>query len=152
MFNSYAPFAYDAVFAAAYGIKLAVERADGDFNIIKNGTALLEALYDVEFDGATGHIKFNSNGEVDGKYTIVQLQGDEYKTLGTWDNFNGLDFSVSTITLPGGTVWTFSNGKFTCDNCTEQEASPSFGAIEFLVAIFTSLVLAEVFRRKRKTN
>ncbi len=153
MFNSYAPFAYDAVYAAAYGIKLAVERAGGDLNVIANGTALLDALYDVEFDGATGHIKFNSLGEVDGKYTVVQLQNDEYKTLGTWDNVNGLDITVSSVTLPGGSVWTVSNNKFTCsENCTSEESFPGFGILEFLVAVFSTVTLIEVFRRKRKSS
>ena len=153
MFNSYAPFAYDAAYAAAYGIKLAVERAGGDLNIIANGTALLEALYDVEFDGATGRIKFNDLGEVDGKYTIVQLQGDNYETLGSWDSVNGLDITVTQITLPGDSVWTYSNGKFTCtENCVAGQVSPGFGLAEFLVAVFSSLVMIEIIRRKRKSN
>jgi branched-chain amino acid transport system substrate-binding protein len=40
--------------------------------------AFQNSIAAVEFDGASGHIKFDSNGEVGGNYDVFIVQGDEF--------------------------------------------------------------------------
>lgn len=66
---AYSQFGYDAVMAIAKAIE-------------KAGTtepeAVKEALYTVEFDGASGHIAFDKYGEVEGKeFTWYQVENGQ---------------------------------------------------------------------------
>ncbi len=141
-FNSYAPFAYDAVFVAAHALA-AAGTTDGE--------TLLKELYKVEIDGATGHIKFNELGEVDGKYNIVQLVGDDYQTIGSWDSVNKLKLNSGTLTLPGNSEWKVENNKATCTaNCRSTAATPGFGTVELFAALIILVGLVEVIHIKRK--
>ncbi|MHA2293547.1 MAG: ABC transporter substrate-binding protein [Candidatus Hodarchaeales archaeon] len=91
-FNSYAPFAYNAVYVAAKGIA-AAGTTDGD--------TLLETLYNVTHDGASQFIKFNDLGEVNGRYEYVQLEGDVFNTFGEWQT---IPYVETTVTLRDGTI------------------------------------------------
>lgn len=90
-FNSYAPFAYDAVYVAAMALRDA-GTADGD--------ALLAKMYDIEFTGASGPIVFNDLGELSGRFDYVHLDGTVYTSFGVW-NGTGFGLDSATYTLPG---------------------------------------------------
>ncbi len=99
--NSYAPFAYDAVFVAAKGIAVA-----GTVDHTETPT-LLNALYNVSFTGASGAIKFNSKGEVNGRFDYVTLIDNNYKTFGKW---NGTTYFYTTnVTLSNNNVYSLNN-------------------------------------------
>lgn len=44
----------------------------------KTGEAVKTALYKVEFDGVTGHVKFDANGDVGGEYTVFKVVGGKF--------------------------------------------------------------------------
>ena len=66
--NLYAPFAYDAVYAFARAldniIKAELDASDGDL--------LLQELYGLRFEGATGLVSFDSNGDRNSKYDVLE--------------------------------------------------------------------------------
>ncbi len=45
----------------------------------KTGAEIKDKLYQMEFDGASGHIKFDANGDVSGNYNIYVVEDGEYK-------------------------------------------------------------------------
>jgi branched-chain amino acid transport system substrate-binding protein len=130
--NSYARFAYDAVFIAAKGIAAAGQVDDSD--------ALLAELYKVEFVGAGGQIKFNELGEVNGRFDYVQLIGDTYNTFGTWAGTPSFD--GTEITLANSQVKEFV--EIVAGGTT---TSPGF---ELLIGILGLGIL--VIARRRKEN
>ncbi len=144
-FNSYAPFSYDAVYVAAKGLA-AAETTDGD--------ALKTALYAVEHDGATGHIKFSNLGEVVGRYDYVQLKDDTYVKFGEYSIPTGstsptavLD-DASAFYLKDESEWSISNNVVT--NVKEGihgQVAPGF---ELLAALFTIGILAISVKKRRK--
>jgi branched-chain amino acid transport system substrate-binding protein len=68
---AFAAQAYDA----ARAIIMAIEQGATTGEEIKN------ALYEMEFDGASGHIKFNEKGDVEGGYVLVEVQDGAFVTL-----------------------------------------------------------------------
>lgn len=63
--DSYIATGYDAVYTA----KLAIERAGS-----ASASEIVRSLYQLEFDGALGRIKFNSKGDnVGGKFSLFQI-------------------------------------------------------------------------------
>ena len=97
--NSYTPFAYDAVYIAAKGIAA----ADTVAHDATSAQILLDALYKVSFTGAGGVVKFNSRGEVDGRYDYVTLNGNTFSTFGTWQGTRS--FSWQQMILTNGRVY-----------------------------------------------
>ena len=104
--NSYAAFAYDAVYIAAKGIASAgtVAHTDAD------SKTLLNALYAVSFTGASGVIKFNNKGEVNGKYDFITLNNQTYSTFGKWDGT--ATFTAPEIVLPNNQTYILSGNKY----------------------------------------
>jgi len=45
----------------------------------KTGTEIKDKLYEIEFDGASGHIKFDANGDILGNYDVYVVENGEYK-------------------------------------------------------------------------
>ncbi|MDG6244505.1 MAG: penicillin-binding protein activator [Methanolobus sp.] len=68
---AFAAQAYDA----ATAIIMAIEQGATTGEEIKN------ALYEMEFDGASGHIKFNEMGDVEGGYVLVEVRDGAFVTL-----------------------------------------------------------------------
>ncbi len=68
---AFAAQAYDA----ANAIIMAIEQG------ATNGEEIKDALYEMEFDGASGHIKFDENGDVEGGYVLVEVQDGAFVTL-----------------------------------------------------------------------
>jgi ABC-type branched-subunit amino acid transport system substrate-binding protein len=135
--NSYAPFAYDAVYIAAKGIAAAgtVAHTDAD------SKTLLDDLYAVTFTGAGGNIKFNTKGEVNGRFDYVTLNNETYSTFGQWDGTPS--FTVTTMTLPNSQVYTLKDGKYT--------GGPGAGGIpgfEYIALVFGLGTLVAIRRKK----
>ncbi len=106
-FNSYAPLAYDAVYAAARGFAAA--------GTIDGGT-LLDALYNVKHEGASGSIEFNDLGEVVGPYDYVQCNGENFDKFGKWQG--SVTLIPGTMTLQDNSEWERKDNKATCiKNC-----------------------------------
>ncbi len=109
-FNSYAPFAYDAVYVAAKGLA-AANSVDGDI--------LLAAMYEVTHNGASREIIFNDLGEVVSQYNYVQLSGTSFIPFGTYKLQSGgaqatpiLD-NLNNLTLADGSELMIENNAIT---------------------------------------
>jgi ABC-type branched-subunit amino acid transport system substrate-binding protein len=76
---------YDAVMAGAYAVKEAGSTT---------GSAIRDALGTISFNGATGTISFDENGDSSaGYYLISEVQGSTMVAVAAWDAINGLVFS-----------------------------------------------------------
>ncbi len=64
----FAAQAYDAFTAIANVLK----------NGAKTGTEIKDALYNLQFDGASGFIDFDENGDVAGNYDVYELKNGEF--------------------------------------------------------------------------
>jgi branched-chain amino acid transport system substrate-binding protein len=135
-FNSYAPLSYDAVYVAAEGLA-AAGSVDGD--------DLLDALYDVTIEGASGSLSFDQYGEVIGRYDYVQLEDETYTTFGEWQD--GTTFVDGELTLADCSEWSIKDDKITNTKEGPCAAAPGF---ELLVAIFAIGALVVTIHRKRK--
>jgi len=143
-FNSYAPFAYDAVYVVAKGLA-AAGSTDGDL--------LLAALYDVEHDGATGHIEFNSLGEVIGRYDYVQLRGDTFVSFGEYSIPSGQSVATAVLEddadfkLADGSEWTIADNVVT--NTKEGSRGGAAPGFEILIGIFGMGILVITLKKRR---
>ncbi|UCE12834.1 MAG: ABC transporter substrate-binding protein [Candidatus Heimdallarchaeota archaeon] len=135
-FNSYAPLSYDAVYVAAKGLA-AAGSVDGD--------ELLDALYDVTLEGASGSVSFDEYGEVIGRYDYVQLVDETYTTFGEWQD--GPTFIDGEITLADCSEWSIASNKITN---TKEGPCPAAPGFELLIAVFAVGVLVAIVGRKRK--
>ena len=84
--NTYATFAYDAVYAFALAAQQMID-ASADPT---NGTALLPVLAGLEFQGATGPVSFDQNYDRNGVYDLLNQNGTIFVDIGNWDKVNGL--------------------------------------------------------------
>jgi branched-chain amino acid transport system substrate-binding protein len=141
-FNSYAPFSYDAVYVMAKALA-AAKSTDGD--------AVIEELMKTDHEGASGRIKFNALGELNGRFGYVTLEGDTYKTFGVWEGTGtGNATAVPTLTLPDGTTESVSGLKFPAkyDYVPAADgATPGFTIIS-LFGAFAVIVLINKRRKK----
>ncbi|MCH7568301.1 MAG: penicillin-binding protein activator [Nanoarchaeota archaeon] len=64
----FAAQAYDAFMAVAKAIKQGA----------KTGAEIKDALYDIEFNGASGRIEFDRNGDVSGNYNVFEVRGGKF--------------------------------------------------------------------------
>jgi branched-chain amino acid transport system substrate-binding protein len=144
-FNSYAPFAYDSVYVMAKALA-AAQTTDGD--------ALLAELMKVEHNGASGPIKFNSKGELDGRFGYVTLENKVYKTFGIWEGTGtGNSTAVSSLTLPDGTTKSVSAIDFpdTPYNYVPGAGAPTPTPGFTIISLFGAFaILALVMRSRRK--
>ncbi|MFQ5980850.1 MAG: ABC transporter substrate-binding protein [Candidatus Heimdallarchaeota archaeon] len=149
-FNSYAPLAYDAVYAAAHGLA-AANTTDGD--------ALLAALYDVTFEGASGSIAFDDIGEVIGRYDFVQFADETFTSFGEWQN--GSTYDTGTMILQDGSQWTrtattitktadLASWEMYQEAIDEDEDSPGFTGLEVLLFLGLVGVGFVITRRKER--
>ena len=63
---------FDAIWTLAYALDAAIRRGSD----ATNGTAVLEAMHEVEFDGASGEVIFDSNLDRRSLYDIIVHRGD----------------------------------------------------------------------------
>lgn len=100
-----------------------------------NGELLLKELQNLSFDGATGPISFDENGDRLGVYEIVNLVDGVFEVVGTWDVINGMQLT-GTIIWPDGGTKTPADGS----------GIPGF---EFLLAIAGMFALIPILRRRK---
>jgi len=84
--NIYAPFAYDATYFLAHAIQKMVESGQ-DYT---NGELLLTQLKSQTIDGITGKITLDQNGDRLSGYDVINVQGNNFVDIGTWEIFNGV--------------------------------------------------------------
>lgn len=70
--DSYTMHNFDAIWTLAYALDAAIRRGSD----ATNGTAVLEAMHEVEFDGASGEVIFDSNLDRRSSYDIIVHRGD----------------------------------------------------------------------------
>ena len=78
--NYFALTAYDAVWSLAHAMQAAKDAGES----IQNGTALLHHLRGVEFEGASGNVRFDQELDRIGGYDLVQV-GTPQTHLGFWN-------------------------------------------------------------------
>lgn len=161
--NTFATFAYDAVYAFARAADSMIA-ADMD---PEDGPALLEKLKTLTYTGATGPVGFDANYDREGVYDLLNLQGTEFATVGVWDKAGGLDQfddvvfgDASQINGTGAGdpnaedpthTATCANFDFNVDGGevpdADEDDSPAFGAFIAIASIFA---LATLYNRRRR--
>jgi len=101
-----------------------------------DGDLLLAKLYETDFTGATGPIGFNTDGDREGVYDILNLQGDTFVTVGSWDKTNGRQ-------LTGTIYW---DGTAATAVPADSAGLPGFGAF---LAILSLMVAVPIVSRRR---
>jgi ABC-type branched-subunit amino acid transport system substrate-binding protein len=109
--NSYAPFAYDAVYVAAKGFAETIAQNPAFSATPAEADELLDVLYNVTHEGAGSFIEFNSLGETSNKWAYLTLIGTNFQTIGNWQTEP--TFTTRAVTLPGGTQWVLTGNRFT---------------------------------------
>ncbi|XBI94711.1 hypothetical protein VPH35_031302 [Triticum aestivum] len=115
LINSYGFYAYDTVWILAYALdayfsrggnisfsndtKLHEVGAGGlqlkAMTVFDGGRLLLERIQQVNFTGATGPVKFDTDGNlIRPAYDIVNIVGSGLRTVGHWSNYSGLSTSL----------------------------------------------------------
>ena len=140
--NIYAPFAYDATYFLAHALDEML-RAGKD---IYDGDLLLQQLLMTKMTGVTGDIKLNNQGDRISGYDVVNVQLDQFVTIGNWDPIGGFSES-STIYWKGDPAAASSNPQ-------PQERLASswmvlFSIIVIPIVIFLSRKSLEKIRRIR---
>lgn len=132
--NTYATFAYDAVYVFARALHDMVE--DGED--YEDGDALLAKLYETDYTGATGPLSFDDNGDRLGVYDIVNLQDDAFEVVGTWDLTNGRQLD--------GTIYWDGDASGDATEVPNVSSAPGF---ELYIAFFAVLLAVPIVRRRR---
>eukprot|EP00163_Fabomonas_tropica_P014677 TRINITY_DN2669_c0_g1_i1.p1 TRINITY_DN2669_c0_g1~~TRINITY_DN2669_c0_g1_i1.p1 ORF type:complete len:1253 (+),score=231.12 TRINITY_DN2669_c0_g1_i1:224-3982(+) len=90
--NAYSPFAYDAVYVYALAINKMLE----DGKAVTDGAEILSYLKNIRFDGLTGPVSFNANGDRLANYRLVNFDKDaQVQRVATYSPTSGV-----TITAP----------------------------------------------------
>ena len=106
--NSYAPFAYDAVYAIAYALHDLVE-TKGRTSI--SGGELKDSLLNVSFEGISGKVTFDSAGDrlAGIQYDVVNYikststEAASFKSVGNWKASTKITITEEIIWSTGGT-------------------------------------------------
>lgn len=114
LINSYGFYAYDTVWILAYALdaffgrggnisfsndtKLHEVGAGGlqlkAMTVFDGGRLLLERIHQVNFTGATGPVKFDTDGNlIRPAYDIINIVGSGLRPVGYWSNYSGLSTS-----------------------------------------------------------
>ncbi|GMI36332.1 hypothetical protein TeGR_g10103, partial [Tetraparma gracilis] len=123
--NSYAYYAYDAVYAFA---RAAHELVETDGKTSFEGSNIIDKLKSMDgFQGVTGMIEFETNGdrEVGTGFTIQNHDGTGFNDLGNWDKSTGLTYgdevSVETIVFSSGVGSDFKPANKVLKMCTPDD-------------------------------
>lgn len=111
LINSYGLYAYDTVWMIAHALDAFFSRGGnisfstypklrdiaggglqlGAMTVFDEGRLLLERIRQINFSGATGLVKFDSDGNLlRPAYDIVNILGSGSRTIGYWSNYSGL--------------------------------------------------------------
>uniref|UniRef100_A0ACD5V3I2 Uncharacterized protein n=3 Tax=Avena sativa TaxID=4498 RepID=A0ACD5V3I2_AVESA len=114
LINSYGLYAYDTVWMIAHALDAFFSRGGnisfsiypklrdiaggglqlGAMTVFDEGRLLLERIRKVNFTGATGPVKFDSDGNLLWPaYDIVNIVGSGLRTVGYWSNYSGLSIA-----------------------------------------------------------
>jgi hypothetical protein len=91
--NVYSGFAYDAALSFAYALKKLIQ----ENRSLEDNRLLWDTLQVLKFEGATGHVAFDSNGDRFGTFGIFKWYKDApaFTSVGTWSFTTGV-----TLTRP----------------------------------------------------
>ncbi|MHA2032736.1 MAG: ABC transporter substrate-binding protein [Candidatus Kariarchaeaceae archaeon] len=97
--NTFASFAYDAVYAFAWAAHDMIVAGD-DPTV---GADLLAELKTADFDGATGRVTFDANSDRVAEYVLLNLKGDAFESVASWDPTN-LYAQYGNLTFANGST------------------------------------------------
>eukprot|EP00736_Rhodelphis_marinus_P001668 Rmarinus@m.19292 len=152
--DTYVPFTYDAVYAAALALHDLIY-SDGVLKI--TGSEFLAKLKTVSFEGITGSIAFDDAGQrvyEDGPvYTVLNHAGstiDDIRILGFWDAQLGFTFCNNTnthnVTADTGSMCTQNITYSTLDNSVPLDRDPitSEANVGLLMPFFDSISVGAI--------
>ncbi|CAM0903171.1 unnamed protein product [Alopecurus aequalis] len=111
LINSYGLYAYDTVWMIAHALDTFFSRGGnisfsaypklreiaggglhlGAMTVFDEGRQLLERIRQIDFSGATGPVKFDSDGNLLWPaYDIINIVGSSLRAIGYWSNYSGL--------------------------------------------------------------
>ncbi len=97
--NTFASFAFDTIYAFARAAHdMIVAAADPT-----DGALLLAKLKGISFDGVTGPVGFDANGDREAVYVLLNLKGAVFENVAIWDPVNLYD-QYGDIKLSNGTT------------------------------------------------
>ncbi len=134
--NTYAPFAYDAVYAFAHAIDKMLKANQA----VNDGAKLLETLKGLKFQGATGLITFDKNGDRIGDYNVLNLQGTVFKVVGIYNLNTGLKLT--------GTI-TWGTGNTAVPSYAKLGGAPGF---ELPMIAFGLISIIAIIRFRKREN
>ena len=106
-FDAKVPFVIDAVFTLAHALdemhRNVCRREPGLCDLMKtlDRQLLLSYIRNVTFNGTSGLIRFNANGDSPGRYDIFTFKKNSYDRIGTWGNGA---LTMNTASLPADRV------------------------------------------------
>ena len=150
--NFYATYAYDAVYLYAHALHAmvtaspTVDHTDGDL--------LFAQLLKTSFNGATGNVSLNANGDRVAAFEAVQLEVDnDTVTFNVVSivNVDGTVTEVADIKVLDLTSTTTTASATSSASASETTSDSPFGIIAFVgVFIITSIVSAVFVLRRRR--
>lgn len=150
--NQFAPFAYDAVYAFALAADAMIKAGLHP----SNGDTLLTTLLNTDFDGTTGKVRFDSNGDRNALYNINNHNGVNFVDVGRWSDdgiiFTGTiswatDFSyeISTSSSTSSTIdVTTTTIVSTVSDKSEDDGSPAFVEFNFYWGIIGLIMIVRI--------
>eukprot|EP00971_Amphidinium_carterae_P238942 4743013-Amphidinium_carterae.1 len=99
--ESISTFLFDACYAYAVAINALLRNGTDPSEI--RGKALLEELKQVSFEGVSGLVAFNAQGDRLGSYTLINTQQQIRRGIGTYDS------NAGELTLLSDPLWVSGN-------------------------------------------
>jgi len=164
VYNYYDPYVYDAVLAYAYAAQYFINQDRWPVDLSENFTTILKnyLLYNTSFEGLTGNVSFDTNGDRKGAYDIVNLKvnasGGHFTRVGGWTTIAGVVIDTPVV-FSGGSTNVPSDGPPSSllptskskgsDNSTVVAAVATIGTL-LVVAIIVTNVLYFYMKNRRK--
>jgi hypothetical protein len=95
--DSYMYYAYDAVYVIAYAMNDIIQNA----SLWLNGSTLLTQMRAQQFNGTTGWIQFNAEGDRLGSYDVVNFGTSQFTHIGIWSAASGLSITSTPMFADG---------------------------------------------------
>ncbi|MCE7735883.1 MAG: ABC transporter substrate-binding protein [Candidatus Heimdallarchaeota archaeon] len=147
--NTYATFAYDAVYAFAHAV-------DAIGTDAEDGAKLLAQLKLTSFTGATGQVSFNDKGDRTGVYDVLNLQGGAFATVGSFDStglkqWADMKDDAGAVAFAKDGTSTAPSSDYTPEACENFDFIQTAGAPGFSawIALLSIFAIVPIVRRRK---